>query len=148
MSRQILDYAPASQGLVFHGIQSSLDVHTYDTHLTDYYKEHILPRLQRPDLTDPIVILSQWREAVARDAPARAAAVNRTLQILTQDGNNIGLNHDPANEIHVYSLVQALSLTQATWDEGTWLLFWEQLADVSDFGPCPQGRTTRLMQFL
>lgn len=70
----------------------------------------------------------------------------KTIHLLANDRNN---NYDKLNKINVELLLPI------TWNKikkinelTIYNLFVEQLSDIITSGPCSQGRTTRLIQFL
>jgi hypothetical protein len=68
--------------------------------------------------------------------------VHRSLKLITSGVGNM----DTANNLDA-SIVLRLSWERVRETEVITVYF-EQLADIVMSGPCPQGRTTRLMQFL
>jgi hypothetical protein len=107
--------------------RASLDVHSYDGHL---------PPLQQ----EPSLSLAQALEEV-RSLTAEPK-VHTALQLLGDPSTN----HDPLNNLN------ASTLFCLAWEKvkpsGQYSYFFEQLADIVEFGPCLQGRTTRLYQFV
>eukprot|EP01123_Difflugia_compressa_P013979 TRINITY_DN6832_c0_g1_i1.p1 TRINITY_DN6832_c0_g1~~TRINITY_DN6832_c0_g1_i1.p1 ORF type:complete len:134 (+),score=26.10 TRINITY_DN6832_c0_g1_i1:31-402(+) len=57
-------------------------------------------------------------------------------------------NMDDRNNISVRQILPVAWEKVKSADEGTQLIFFEQLQDIVTKGSCPQGRVTRLMQFV
>ncbi len=72
-------------------------------------------------------------------------AIQKTLQLFQNDRPN---NYDSKNKINAEHLLILVWNKVKTFDLKAKLVFFEQLADISLYGPCSQGRTTRLIQFL
>ena len=69
--------------------------------------------------------------------------VHRAVQLIASGGAG---NDDRANQLDA-QIVLRCSWERVRYTE-TMPTFFEQLADIILSGPCAQGRTTRLMQFL
>ena len=77
--------------------------------------------------------------------PIIAAQAHTAIRIFAA---NDGQNYDPLNRLHVKDLVPLVWVfVKRCCDRNSQMLFVEQLADLLS-GICPQGRTTRLIQFL
>lgn len=85
----------------------------------------------------------------------RVAACEKLKSWLTSDNarimlnrivNNSGQNFDACNNIDVRDLI--VELTSRKIDDSLKNLIDEQLSDTLTSGECPQGRVTRIYQFL
>ena len=70
----------------------------------------------------------------------------KTIHLLANDRKN---NYDDLNKIHTELLLPLVWTKIKEFDElSIYDSFVEQLSDIIVSGPCSQGRTTRLLQFL
>lgn len=66
------------------------------------------------------------------------------LKLLNEDRAR---NYDDKNNIRVEDLLPRVWNCVKEYDDNGKFTFYEQIADIVLSGPCPQGRTTRLLQF-
>ena len=66
------------------------------------------------------------------------------ILLLKNDNSN---NYDNLNDIHVEDLLPRVWRFVKDYDYSGKEIFIEQLSEILNNGPCPQGRTTRLFQF-
>lgn len=107
----------------------STETHSYDGKLT-----HI-------EICEPTLSLEQCVQEVTSKC-----ADSHALQAVQLIASGVG-NMDNSNNLC------ATYVFRASWErvrdiEQLFPLYFEQLADIVLSGSCPQGRTTRLMQFL
>lgn len=72
--------------------------------------------------------------------------VTKCLELFKRDKTG---NKDNANNITVENLLPIVwDNVKKNYDDSGKIIFYEQLSDIVTSGPCAQGRTTRLIQFL
>jgi hypothetical protein len=115
----------------------SLDTHSYDGQLGPLYHQ-ILPE-------DPRCLLSfeQSLDLIRSWLPTGDTA-HRALDLFRCDRKG---NYDAANNIHVEELLPRVVHLIKDYDASCKKLFFQVLSEICALGPCPQGRTTRLLSF-
>ena len=70
----------------------------------------------------------------------------KTINLLANDRKN---NYDTKNKINIELILPNIWKKIKNYNENSlYLVFIEQLSDIIKSGPCSQGRTTRIIQFL
>jgi len=119
---------------------SKLNTHYYDGKLKERYQE-----LQQDNLASSLSIsetLEEIRTLIKEVKHPQRVKLYRMLQKLQHDNQG---NYDAKNQIHVKDLLPLVWAHVKDYEVGAQMLFLEQILDIYR-GPCPQGRTTRLLQ--
>ena len=109
-----------------------------------HYYDGKLPKLELEDL--PLSFLECVEEIRAASIDSKYKnLLNAALNLVSIDRKN---NYDPKNDLHFEKLLPYIwNKIKLSDDQGVKELFFEQLADITR-GPCSQGRTTRIYQFI
>jgi len=125
--------------------KTSLNTHDYDTHLSKVMmtKRDITTEENELFLKCILEICTE-RNKYVTDL-LMMENVRKSLILLVHDSSN---NYDDKNKIRVELLLPKVWENVKKGDESLHYLFYEQISDIVTAGPCSQGRTTRLIQFL
>lgn len=122
-------------------IKLSTETHHYDGTIGQLY--HSLPRDETGLLPfeDALVVIEQWVEMSS--LPDKTPILN-TINLFRHDQRG---NYDNANKIDVRELLPRVVKIITDFETSGRDLFLVNLGEISQLGPCPQGRTTRLLSF-
>jgi len=125
----------------------STDTHYYDTQLQNVFttKKNINNNEKITFIKTIGEIIKKTKEFKELLNPLIFNTVKKTIKLILIDVKN---NYDEANKIRVELLLPKVWNNIKNKDMSILLVFFEQMADIFISGPCAQGRTTRLIQFL
>jgi hypothetical protein len=119
-----------------------LNTHYYDGKMKDRYQklQNITPN--PPSLKETTQEITKLIKSLIDFSPSQKTKANHMLQklILRQKAN-----HDTSNQIWVPDLLPLVWYHVKNYETSAQKLFLEQILDIYR-GPCPPGRTTRLLQ--
>uniref|UniRef100_A0A6C0BKA7 Uncharacterized protein n=1 Tax=viral metagenome TaxID=1070528 RepID=A0A6C0BKA7_9ZZZZ len=120
----------------------STQTHDYDGRLGTLYRQ-IVATDRVPTLTyaQCLTQLEQWASRFT--CPSRHHLL-QTIHLFRHDTVH---NYDPANRIHVEELLPHVIAIVQTFEWSGIEIFLQTLSEISELGSCPQGRTTRLLEF-
>lgn len=100
---------------------------------------------------DVIDMFLKLPQPVSKD-PAFALSIDQmshARQALTQIKTDLQGNKDSTNGVDAFDILPVLAdFYERSWDDDMRILFFQQLADISQLGSCAQGRCTRLLQLI
>ena len=125
----------------------STDTHYYDTQLQNVFttKKKINNDEKITFIKTIGEIIKKTKESKELLNPLIFNTVKKTIKLILIDVKN---NYDEVNKIRVELLLPKVWNNIKNKDISILLVFFEQMADIFISGPCAQGRTTRLIQFL
>ncbi len=125
----------------------STDTHYYDTQL-----QNVFTTKKKINNDEKITFIKTIGEIIKKTKefkellnPLIFNTVKKTIKLILIDVKN---NYDEVNKIRVELLLPKVWNNIKNKDIYILLVFFEQMADIFISGPCAQGRTTRLIQFL
>jgi len=124
-------------------IKLQLETHKYDGVIGEIY--HQLVQKDRDNefmsFDESIHLIKTWID----QSPIKDKThIMNTIHLLTHDRSK---NYDHANRINVEELLPRVMNIVKNFDTSGIDLFLQNLGEISELGPCPQGRTTRLLGF-
>lgn len=119
----------------------STETHHYDGTIGKIY--HSLPKDETDLLSfeDSLEMIGHWLD---NSSLPDKAPIRRTIDLFRHDQQG---NYDHANQIDVKELLPRVMRVIKGFDPSGIDLFLVNLGEISQLGPCPQGRTTRLLSF-
>ena len=127
----------------------SNETHHYDGHLKELYKKYIDADTKvHPTFDQTLDLIFQDLKMLREKYPQfkeGSTLVLTCLKLLVDDKKG---NYDDKNDIHVEQLLPRVWSNVKQFDDNGKFVFYEQIVDIIKSGPCAQGRTTRLIQFL
>lgn len=122
-------------------LRLSTETHHYDGTMGQIY--HALPKDEVDLLSfeESLSLLEQWVEC---SSLVDKAPIFQTINLFRHDSHG---NYDHVNQIDVRELLPRVIKVVSTFDPSGRDLFLTNLAEITQLGPCPQGRTTRLLGF-
>lgn len=124
----------------------NIDTHFYDGKIGPIYKD--LCKIDDNELDNNLNFNDCLNEIMTsldkyRDNEIDKNILKNVLFLLQNDKDN---NYDSENDIHVDDILVRTWRFIKYYEKDAMLIFLEQLGDIY-YGPCPQGRVTRLFQF-
>jgi hypothetical protein len=120
-----------------------LETHKYDGIVGPIYHQIINTEKDTDVITfdQSISIVEQWLHdsSIKNKTP-----IIKTINLFKNDRDK---NFDPINDIHVEELLPRVIKIVSTFEHSGIDLFLQKLGEITELGSCPQGRTTRLLEF-
>lgn len=125
----------------------AIDTHFYDTHLQQVIttKKDINEDEKKNFLKTIVEIMKKLNQFKNIIEPVKYYNVINTIKLFITDVHN---NYDEVNKIRLELLLPKIWNNIINKDSSILISFFEQMADIIVSGPCPQGRITRLIQFI
>ena len=125
----------------------AIDTHFYDTHLQQVIttKKDINEDEKKIFLKTIVEIMKKLNQFKNIIEPVKYYNVINTIKLFITDVHN---NYDEVNKIRLELLLPKIWNNIINKDSSILISFFEQMADIIVSGPCPQGRITRLIQFI
>lgn len=120
-----------------NNIKLSLNTHNYDGYLI-YNNNEKIPITFEESISDI------QKDIINFPNDIRINTL-KTLKLFVYDQSG---NYDKINNINVKDLLPHVWYHVKNFDKTGKLVFYEQLSDITKYGQCSQGRTTRLYQFI
>ena len=130
-------------------MSSKLNTHFYDGKLSGLYKELVssIPKeeLDKLSIDETQKELIKYVKENKKTLKFSLKDHTKCIQMINQLCQNTPKNNDTKNNIQVKDLLPMVWHYVKEYDPSGKCLFFEQILEIYN-GPCPQGRTTRLLQ--
>ncbi len=123
----------------------STDTHDYDNNFSYKTKKTINDNDKKKFFEAIVDILKKLKDYKSLLPSNIFNSSKKTIKLFVIDIKN---NIDRINKIRLEILLPEVWNKTKNKDPTVLIAFFEQLADIYDSGPCAQGRTIRLIQFL
>jgi hypothetical protein len=129
--------------IVMQESQLDLNTHKYDGPIGLLYHRLIIDDMNETTFAfeDCLQQIEQW---LNESLITEKTNISRSIHLLKNDKQN---NYDPINKINVEELLPRVINIVKNYDSSGRDLFLTVLGEIVELGPCPQGRTTRLLNF-